>query len=529
MRKTAVSLCVMLGLAFASTAPANGQQPPTQSQPQAMQASGAVLEKLKSAGVLRDSDGPDSQQILAIFDSISQVPRCSKHEGRIAAWVAEWAQKRGLAHVVDASNNVIIRVPGSTGRENEPSVALQAHMDMVCAKTQDSLHDFSKDPIQLRRDGEWLTADNTTLGADDGIGVAMALFMASDPGVSRPPLELVFTTDEEMDMSGAANLSATALQSRRFINIDWETEGSLALGAAGGNKIEIMLPIARSELDPAWPVFQLNVEGLSGGHSGITIHKGLANANVLAAQVLKEVGAVRVVSFEGGTADNAVAPAAKVVFAVDPARTQSLERKVHDVEQTMRGTHTGDPELRLALSPLASAPERAVSETDSNRLIALLLEVPQGVHEWSSEFPGLPETSNNIGIVHTDNTQASIIVFHRSFQPAKLEAFAKLVEETATRNAATFKRRSQFPTWTPQPEAGLYKKALAAYQQAFGKPVETIVVHAGLECGFIAEKYPEMEIISIGPTLLDVHTPKERLHVPSVERASVFLREILRH
>lgn len=473
-------------------------------------------------------DGEDTRRILAIFEAISQVPRCSKDEGRISAWLVQWAEERGFGVKADAFNNVIVSVPASEGHADAPVVALQAHMDMVCQKTADSDHDFTIDPIRLVRDGEWLRAKDTTLGADDGIGMAIALFLAEEPGLKRPALELLFTTDEEVDMSGAEGLAEDALSAARFINIDSETEGFVTLGAAGGVKMEITLPLTFAPLPPGQATHALRVDGLLGGHSGIEIHKNRANANVLIARALDGAVPFRLVSFAGGSADNAITPASELIFALEPGREDALKARLAAFEQEIRGEYPEETGLNVTLQTLPGSTNAALSEADSARLMELVLAVPQGVYEWSELFPGLPETSNNIGILRTTDAALELTVFHRGFSPDKLESLAREIERTAAKAGATTSRRSQFPAWPPNPDAVLYQKALVAYERAFSTPLRTEVLHAGLECGFIAEKYPHMEIISIGPTLEYVHTPKERLHVPSVERVALFLRELLR-
>ncbi len=480
----------------------------------------------KPAGIPRDHSVMMLQS--PIFREISQVPRCSKNEERISAWLVNWAQERSLAGKTDAARNVIISVPGSQGRENEPPVALQAHIDMVCAKTADSPHDFTTDPITLIRDGQWLHADRTTLGADDGMGVAIALFLASEPGIDRPPLELVFTTDEEVDMSGAASLLPDAITARRYVNLDWETEGSLALGAAGGTKIDISLPMPPADLPNEWEVYNLDISGLLGGHSGISAGKNRANANVLAARTLKDTVPVRVIAFDGGTADNAIAPSAVVALAVAAEDADALKQRITSFLATLQQEYPEETGLTMTLTRQQTTPSTAASLADSATLFALLLDIPQDVYEWSTQFPGLPGTSNNIGTVNLVDGAARLRVFHRSFDPAKLEAFSQMVEDIVRNAGATSVRGSTFPTWPPAPDSMLYKQALASYEKALGRTLETIVVHAGLECGFIAEKYPGIEIISVGPTLLDVHTPNERLHVPSVEKVSTFMRTLLK-
>ncbi|PTN36017.1 aminoacyl-histidine dipeptidase [Desulfonatronum sp. SC1] len=477
--------------------------------------------------VLAD-DGADTTRILAIFEAISQVPRCSKDEERIAAWLVQWAEERGFPVKTDEFLNVLISVPAAEGYADAPVVALQAHMDMVCQKTADSDHDFTTDPIRLVREGDWLRATDTTLGADDGIGMAIALFLAEEPGLKHPALELLFTTDEEVDMSGAEGLAEDALKAERFINIDSETEGFVTLGAAGGVKLEITLPLAFTPLSPGQAMYSLRVDGLLGGHSGVEIHKNRANANVLVARALDEAIPFRLISFAGGSADNAITPASELILALEPEHDDALRARIAAFEQEIRDEYPEETGFSVTLQALANPADAALSATDSARLIELILAIPQGVYEWSEIFPGLPETSNNIGILLTTDAALELTVFHRGFSPEKLENLAREIEQTAAQAGAATNRRSQFPAWPPNPEAALYKKALVAYERAFSTPLQTEVVHAGLECGFIAEKYPHMEIISIGPTMEYVHTPKERLHVPSVERVALFLRELLK-
>ncbi|MBR9981688.1 MAG: beta-Ala-His dipeptidase [Desulfatitalea sp.] len=493
------------------------------------ESSSAIAQTDSSAkmGPIPADGGTDTIRILAIFEAISQVPRCSKDEERISAWLVQWAEERGFSVKTDAFNNALISIPASEGYANAPVVALQAHMDMVCQKTTDSDHDFTTDPIHLVRDGEWLQAKETTLGADNGIGMAIALFLADEPALKRPALELLFTTDEEVDMSGAEGLAEDALRARRLINIDSETEGVVTLGAAGGLKMEIMLPLSFAPLAPGQKM-SLRVDGLLGGHSGVEIHKNRANANVLIARIMEKAVPFRLISFSGGSADNVITLASDLVFALASEHEDDLKARIATFEQEIRQEYPEEIGLSVTLQPVSAGADTALSETDSAHVIDLVLAIPQGVVEWSEAFPGLPETSNNIGILQTTDTSLELTVFHRSFSRDQLEGLARAIERTAADAGAVSNRRSQFPTWAPNPDALLYKKALATYERVFNTPLQTEVVHAGLECGFIAEKYPHIEIISIGPTMEYVHTPKERLYVPSLEGAALFLRELLK-
>lgn len=472
-------------------------------------------------------DQKNADHVLAIFRQISQIPRCSKHEERISAWLIDWAKQRGLSVKTDDRRNVLIAVPASKGYEDRPTVVLQGHMDMVCQKTDDSAHDFAKDPIVLVRDGDWLRADNTTLGADDGIGVALALAVAEETGKSHPPLELLVTTDEEVDMTGAEGIAKDWLTGRKYINIDSEKEGAVTLGAAGGVRSEMALPLAFSPLDQNQAVFSLRIEGLLGGHSGLEIDKDRANANVLIAQALSGDIPFRMISFSGGTAANAITRTAAMVFALSPDRVEALKSGLATFEQVTRKRYPDEKNLAITLTPVEKRPDQAASAMGSAKAVRLILDIPYGVFAWSKEFAKLPETSNNIGIIKTEDNALHVTTYQRSFKLEKLEEITGIIEAAAAKAGASSERRGFSPAWPPNADSDLYKKSLAAYQRLFKAPMQTEILHAGLECGYIAEKYPGMEIISIGPTLENVHTPAERLHVPSLEKISRFMSELL--
>lgn len=481
-----------------------------------------------SQGVVLPGDGENTAKVLAVFEGISRVPRCSKHEEAISEWLVAWAKERGLPAKVDQHHNVLISVPASKGFESRPTVVLQAHMDMVCQKADDSDHNFDRDSITLVREGEWLRADKTTLGADDGMGIALALALAEDTVHPHPPLELLFTTDEEIDMSGAFGLAKDFFTGRTFINIDSENEGTVTIGSAGGVKSVITMPLAFSALDKGSTVLSLRIDGLLGGHSGVEIDKNRANANALVAEALSGSIPLRLADFSGGTADNAITRTAEVVFALSPDHLDALRKRLAAFEQDVRKRFPDEKQFAMTLAPAAKAPARAIPEADSARVVQLLVDIPQGVYEWSKQLPGLPETSNNIGVVRVEGDTLTIIAFQRSFSPQKLEEVAAGIEAAAAKAGAVSKRRSTFPTWPPNPESGLYKKSLATYEALFKTPMKTEVIHAGLECGYVAESYAGMEIISIGPTMENVHTPSERVHVPSLERMAVFLHALLK-
>lgn len=474
------------------------------------------------------TNSASTARILSIFSDISQVPRCSKNEARISAWLVDWARQRKLAVSADAHKNVLITVPASAGYENHPTVILQAHMDMVCQKTADSTHDFSKDPIVLVHDGDWLKARDTTLGADNGIGMAIALALVEDSESPHPKLEVLITTDEEIDMTGAGGVSTALLSGKKFINLDSEAEGFVTLGAAGGIKSEVSLPLARTSLPPDHVAYSLQISGLQGGHSGIDINKGRANANTLIAQALAPSLAIRLIDFNGGSADNAITRAAQASFALPRGQLDALKARVLAFEQATRAKYPSETGLDIKLVPADPMGTSAFAPEDSAKAIALVATLPQGVHEWSKEFKGLPETSNNLGVVKIEKDQLVVSTFQRSFNPAKLTAMASGIDATAASLGAINKRRSAFPTWPPNANSALYQQTLAAYQRQFKTAMKWEVLHAGLECGYIAEKFSDMEIISVGPTVQDVHTTQEKLYLPSLGKLSQLLKEVLK-
>lgn len=474
-----------------------------------------------------DADADAEQAILSTFEQISQVPRCSKDEARISAWLVEWARSRGLAVSSDAHKNVLITLPATAGREASPGVILQSHMDMVCLKTEGSTHDFTMDPIPVIRDGDWVHAKDTTLGADNGIGIAIALTIAESPPESHPKLELLFTTDEEKDMTGIAGLRDGILTGRRFVNLDSETDDVVTLGAAGGVHTDIALPLAMGPLPAGMNVFVLKISGLLGGHSGVDIDKNRPNANVLAAQLLAGAGPFRLVSMSGGSAGNAIATSAELTLAVEPDMTAALHSYASGFIASTKEQYPQEEGLTFTLSEAPNAQQQAASPQDSAAAMRLITAIPQGVTAWSQEFAQLPETSNNIGIVSSVNGTLNIATFQRSFHAEELDAIARRIADTATAAGASSSRKGLFPAWPPNSSTGLYRAVTETYSKLFGSAMTTEVIHAGLECGYIAKKYPAMEIVSIGPTLEDVHTTRERLKVASLPKVWKLIHGVL--
>jgi dipeptidase D len=483
---------------------------------------GLQAHPVKATGSSSDA----AERILTIFSEISAVPRCSKHEERISTWLERWAKERGFAVFTDARRNVLIRVAGSAGKENADPVVLQAHMDMVCQKADSSRHDFSTDPIRLVRDGDWVRADGTTLGADNGAGIAIALSVAEQTGSVHPPLELLFTADEEADMTGVAAITRDMLKGRKLINIDSEEDDAVTIGSAGGESIEIHLPLAVEPLTEGETAYVLRIDRLTGGHSGLEIGKNRANANVLAAQAMSGGTPFRLIRFSGGSAQNVITPASEMILALRPDNLASLKARIAVFEQEVRQRFPAETGFQITLSPAEERPKLAIPESDSLKAVQLVADLPQGVMTWSKAFSGLPETSSNVGVVEIRDGGLHVVAFARSSEPSQLQALTAAIRADVANRGGRADTRSRFPAWPPR-QSQLYQSAMDSYRSLFDTDMKTEVIHAGLECGYIAALFPDMEIISIGPTLRDVHSTEERLYVPSLGKTELLIRSIL--
>lgn len=468
--------------------------------------------------------------ILTRFEQLSAVPRGTKNEAGLRQWLIEWARGRGLDFRVDSVGNLVIYVPASAGYEGQPALILQGHLDMVCQKTPDSPHDFMRDPIRILRDGDWLIADRTTLGADNGIAIALMMAIAEDADLAHPPLELLLTVEEEVSGVGADELDPSNLTGKTLLNLDSETEGEFTVGAAGGGSVYIYLPVTWSPPPSAGAALRLRVDGLQGGHSGGDIHKNRANANKLLARALDELGRtlpIRLVEVKGGSARNAIPREAQALFvcsADDAIRCRSL---VADFERVLRSEYSAT-ESGLALTlEAADLPTRAMSADETRAAVLLLCALPNGVAEMFAEIPGFVETSNNIGIVETRADEVFIISNHRSAVFTRLEAINRQVEALAHLAGARTERTKMFTPWQANLESPLLKKALSAYEQCFGGQAKVELTHGGLECGTISERCGGLDTLSCGPTIQNPHSPDERMYVPSVQRVWDFLAALL--
>ena len=463
------------------------------------------------------------------FFELSKIPRGSKVEAEAAKWVADQGRALGLEVSQDAVGNVLIRKPGTKGKENLPGVCLQAHVDMVCEKNEGTQHDFLKDPIKLRRDGNNLYATGTTLGADNGIGVAAGLAVMASKDIAHGPVELLVTIDEETGLTGANNIQPNWLKAKYLLNLDSEEEGYLTIGCAGGvdtiatRKLTLGAPSAGKK------AYRLKVFGLRGGHSGIDINSGRGNAIRLLAQVLNAMlphFAFELSAVKGGNKRNAIPREASAYLYLDPAQEAAFKAELAKHEVSWKAA-LGAFDPGLALSLEAGAADQVMSKEDALSLIGLLLALPHGVEAMSPDIPGLVQTSTNIGVIDTKDGVVEVNLLTRSSIDASKNALAERIAAICALAKFESHLVGGYPGWKPEPNASIVKLVDGVQEQLFGQPMKIMAIHAGLECGLIGEKYPGMEMASIGPDMWDVHTPDEHLSIPSVSNFWKLLTAVL--
>lgn len=461
---------------------------------------------------------PETKSLWQYFLELSKIPRGSKNEAAAAQWVADQAKALGCSVERDAVGNVIIRKPATPGREGRPGVCLQAHVDMVCEKNEGTDHDFLKDPLKLWRDGDLLRAKGTTLGADNGVGVCAALAVLASKDIAHGPLEVLVTIDEETGLTGANGLKGGILTSKFLLNLDSEEEGFLTIGCAGGIDTIVNRTLTLQAPPAGAKAYRLRVLGLKGGHSGIDIHAGRGNAIRLLAQLLNALRPafkLELASIKGGNKRNAIPREASAMVFLDPAREAAFRTALAEHEAHWKAAYGAfDPGLQLALE--AGSADQAMSPADADALVGLLLALPHGVEAMSPDIKGLVQTSTNLGVISTEGGKVEINLLTRSSINPSKAALAERIAATCALAGFSARLDGGYPGWKPEPEASLVRIVQEANQQVFGKPLEIMAIHAGLECGLIGEKYAGMEMVSFGPSMWDVHTPDEHVSIPSV-------------
>lgn len=464
------------------------------------------------------------------FYSLTRIPRPSGHEEKIGSCIADFGRKLGLETTVDEAGNVIIRKPPTPGQENRPGVILQAHLDMVPQKNAGTRHDFLRDPVEPVIDGGWVRARGTTLGADNGIGVAAVMAVLESDSLRHASLEALFTIGEETGMSGALGLKPGVLRGSILMNLDSEDEGELFIGCAGGLNATITFSHDMQLLPEGYRGFVIRVSGLRGGHSGMDIHLGRGNANKIMNRVLQEGHArhgLLLASIEGGSLRNAIPRESETSVAVPALQAASFLDDLAVLASTIRNElAAADPGLRIEAFP-AAPPEKVVEERVFVRLLHAIDDFPNGVIGMSSEMKGVVETSSNLAIVTSANGTLSLGCLLRSSVDSSREALAAMIRTLSLHAGAVVVFDGGYPGWKPNPDSPVLESMREIYRAKFGKTPEVKAVHAGLECGIIGGTYPGLDMISFGPTIRYPHSPDEKVEIASVGKFWDFLVEAL--
>lgn len=476
--------------------------------------------------------GLEPQKVWHYFAEICKIPRPSKHEEHIVEYIYQFGKSRGLETLKDEAGNVVIRKPAEKGFEHLPMVALQSHVDMVCEKNNDVEHDFMKDPIRPRIDGEWVKASGTTLGADDGIGVAVQLALLDSTGLGIGAIECVFTTDEETGLTGAFALEGNMITAGYLVNLDSEDEGEIFIGCAGGKDTSGYLPVETKPAATGRAAFRVTVGGLKGGHSGDDIHRGLGNANkILNRFILKadrEIG-IELASFDGGNLRNAIAREAVAVITIPSDKAALLSTLVEQYGKIIATELKVTDDGVFIKAEKADAPAEVLSDGLKNKLIQLIYALPHGVVAWSQDIPDFVETSTNLASVKMKEGKIVIATSQRSSLESAKENICNKVACTFALGGASYEQGDGYPGWTPNPNSKLLKVAESEFEKMFTYKPVVRAIHAGLECGLFSEKWPQLEMISVGPTLRGVHSPDEKLKIDTVERFWKYTLRILQN
>jgi dipeptidase D len=473
------------------------------------------------------------ERVWYYFNEILKIPRPSKKEGKIIEYLLNFGKEHKLETLKDEVGNVVIRKAATKGMENKRGVCLQTHTDMVCEKNSDKIHNFEKDVIEPWIDNGWVKAKGTTLGADDGIGVAVQLAILDANDVVHGPLECLFTVDEETGLTGAFALKTDFLKSRILINLDSEDEGQLFIGCAGGKDTVITFKFVKQEVEEGFLPFRITVKGLKGGHSGDDINKGLGNANKILNRILWTAAGkyhIRLAMIDGGNLRNAIAREANADIIVPKEYAQELKEYIPIFNSTLRNEYKiSEPDLNVSIGDI-SKPAYVIDRQTQANLLNTLYACPHGVIAMSQEIKGFVQTSTNLASIkmNTNENTLNIATSQRSSIESEKDDIANMVESVFRLIGAKVEHSTGYPGWKPNTESEILEITKASYKKLFVTDPKVLVIHAGLECGLIGEKYPGMDMISYGPTLRGVHSPYERLEIETVEKFWKLTLEVLR-
>ena len=472
------------------------------------------------------------ERVWKQFYALTQIPRPSKKEEKIRAFMADYGKKLGLETLVDGIGNVIIRKPATPGMENRKGVILQAHMDMVPQKNNDTVHDFEKDPIVPRVEGDWVYATGTTLGADNGMGVAAAMAVLEAEDLVHGPLEVLITTDEETGMTGARGLEPGILKGSVLLNMDSEDEGELYVGCAGGEDGSFKLEYRPEQVPAGWESARINITGLKGGHSGMDIILGRGNANKILVRILYkliETCGIRIASADGGDFSNAIPREADAIICYEPGKKACVEKTVADIAATIGAElKLVDPGLKVNVIP-AEVPSEMIPEETALKIVRAVYAAPNGVWAMSSSMPGLVETSSNLAIFRVKKGKMEVHCLLRSMVDTAKTDMGTALACCFANIGASYSFTGAYPGWQPNMDSPILQTMLKTYKDMYGKDAEVKAIHAGLECGILGGHYPHWDMISFGPTIRSPHSPDERCLIPTVQKFWDLLVETLKN
>lgn len=474
----------------------------------------------------------ESGRVFELFKEISQIPRCSGNEKMISNYLLKFAQNNGLEAMQDEAFNIIIKKAATKGYEKAPTTILQGHMDMVCEKNKDVKHDFNKDPIELLVEDDFVRANGTTLGADNGIGVAFCLAILESDNIPHPPLEVVITTEEETGMKGATKLDKRNLNGKILINLDAEEEGVFIVSCAGGITTKVRLNLAFEEIKSNGCFYKIEVNGLKGGHSGVEINKGRANANKIMGRILDDLENLidyRISSINGGTKINAIPRDAETIIYIENSKNIDMQSFTSKWKNILKNElKASDPNVNVDIKKVTFDANKVLNKKTTENMVSYLLLVPDSVQTMSMEIENLVESSANLGIVRTASDH---ILFESSIRSSVKTLKHKIVNtigRLANLIDAKMTTEGDYPEWQYDPDSKIRKIFEKVYLESYEKKPKITAIHAGLECGIFKEKLGDIDMISFGPNIYDVHTPNERLSVSSTQRTWEFLLKVLK-
>ncbi|MDD2480734.1 MAG: aminoacyl-histidine dipeptidase [Lutispora sp.] len=470
-------------------------------------------------------------KIFKYFEEISKIPRGSGNEKAISDYLVRFAKENNLEVIQDEVMNVIIKKPASPGYENSPGVILQGHMDMVCVKNSDKVHDFTKDPITLKYVGDMIYADGTSLGADNGIAVALAMAVLTSDNISHPPLEALITVDEESGMTGAHNLNPENISGKILINLDSEEEGKLLVSCAGGSRAAIKLNVEWQNAPKDLEAYAININGLLGGHSGVEIDKERGNSNKLLGRALHnlyETAPFNLAYIAGGSRANVIPSEAEAVIFASPDQSQAIADKIMELDKMFKNEYkVSDPGVRVSIKKSQKDFDRMFNDSTTIKAISLLVAIPNGIQAMSKSIKGLVESSSNIGVVSIDEDFVSLEFSIRSSVSSLKEYIRNQICTIANLAHVDFEANGDYPAWEYNPNSQVREVFQRVYKEKYDKEPEIVAIHAGVECGLFGEKIPGLDMISIGANAYDAHTTNEHVSISSVKRTYEYLLAVL--